>query len=61
MSKKIVEDYRSLVYGRFDYPIKLRELSFLTVYEIRQDLGYSIEDAVIMWSVFGGLQSTMRP
>ncbi len=55
MSKKMVEDYRSPLYGRFDYIIKLRELSFSTVYEIMRDLGYGIEDAVVMWSVFGGL------
>ena len=55
MAKKMVEDYRSPLYGRFDYTIKLRELSFPTIYEIMRDLGYSIEDAVIMWSVFGGL------
>ncbi len=55
MSKKMVEDYRSPLYGRFDYTIKLRELSFSTVYEIMRDLGYGIEDAVVMWSVFGGL------
>ena len=55
MSKKMVEDYRSPLYGRFDYTIKLRELSFPTIYEIMRDLGYRIEDAVVMWSVFGGL------
>ncbi len=55
MSKKIVEDYRSPMYGRSDYTIKLRELSFSTAYEIMRDFGYGIEDAVVMWSVFGGL------
>ncbi len=55
MSKKMIESYKSPLYGRFDYTIKLRELSFPTVYDIMKDLGYGIEDAVIMWSVFGGL------
>ncbi|NPA75864.1 MAG: ATP-binding protein [Euryarchaeota archaeon] len=55
MSKKMIESYRAPLYGRFDYTIKLRELDFRTVYEIMRDLGYGIEDAVVMWSVFGGL------
>ncbi len=55
VSKKMVENYRAPLYGRFDYTIKLRELGFGTVYEIMKDLGYGIEDAVLMWSVFGGL------
>ncbi|NJE45924.1 ATP-binding protein [Thermococcus sp. GR7] len=54
MSKKLVEDYQGPLYGRFDYIIKLRELGFGTVTEIMRDLGYSIEDAVVMWAVFGG-------
>ena len=55
MSKKMIESYSAPLYGRFDYTIKLRELDFRTVYEIMRDLGYDIEDAVVMWSVFGGL------
>jgi len=55
MSKKLIEDYKAPLYGRFDYTIKLRELKFNTIYEIMRDLGYGIEDAVVMWSVFGGL------
>ncbi len=55
MSKRMIESYRTPLYGRFDYTIKLRELNFRTVYEIMRDLGYSMEDAVVMWSVFGGL------
>ena len=55
MSKKLIEDYSSPLYGRFDFVIKLRELDFGTVLEIMKDLGYGIEDAVAMWSVFGGL------
>jgi AAA+ ATPase superfamily predicted ATPase len=55
MSKKMIESYSAPLYGRFDYTIKLRELDFSTVYEIMGDLGYGIEDAVVMWSVFGGL------
>ena len=55
MSKKMIESYHAPLYGRFDYTIKLRELDFPTIYEIMRDLGYGIEDAVVMWSVFGGL------
>ncbi|WP_297070524.1 ATP-binding protein [Thermococcus sp.] len=55
MSKRLVEDYSSPLYGRFDVVIKLRELDFKTVLEIMRDLGYGIEEAVVMWSVFGGL------
>ncbi len=55
MSKKMIESYSSPLYGRFDFTIKLRELIFPTIYDIMKDLGYSIEDAVVMWSVFGGL------
>ena len=55
MSKKLIEDYSSPLYGRFDLIIKLKELDFRTVLDIMEDLGYGIEEAVIMWSVFGGL------
>jgi len=55
MSKRLVEDYSSPLYGRFDAVIRLRELDFKTVLEMMRDLGYGIEEAVVMWSVFGGL------
>jgi len=55
MSKRLVEDYSSPLYGRFDFIIRLKELDFRTVLEIMEDLGYGIEEAVVMWSVFGGL------
>ncbi|ASJ02712.1 hypothetical protein A3L09_05305 [Thermococcus profundus] len=55
MSKKLIEDYNSPLYGRFDIVVKLRELDFQTVLEIMKDLGYGVEDAVKMWAVFGGL------
>lgn len=55
MSKKLVQDYKSPLYGRFDYVIKLKELDFKTITEITRDLGYSFEDAIILWSIFGGL------
>ncbi|ASJ17509.1 hypothetical protein A3L04_10745 [Thermococcus chitonophagus] len=55
MSKKLLEDYKSPLYGRFDYVIKLRELSFETVLEIMNDLGYGVEEAVTMWAFFGGV------
>ncbi len=55
MSKKMIESSKSPLYGRFDIVLKLRELRFETVLEIMKDLGYNIQDAVIMWSAFGGL------
>jgi len=55
MTKKLVENYKSPVYGRFDTVLKLGELDFRTVAEICRDLGYSAEDAVALYSVFGGI------
>ena len=53
--KKIIEDYKSPLYGRFDFTIKLREFDFRTVADICIDSGYSAEDAVRFYSVFGGV------
>jgi hypothetical protein len=53
--KKIVENYKSPIFGRFDFIIKLRELDFQTVLEIMSDLGYSWEEALKYYSVFGGI------
>lgn len=55
MSKKITEKYRSPLYGRFDLVLKLKELSFPIVAEICRDLGYGLEDAIVAYSVFGGI------
>ncbi|MCP4158222.1 MAG: ATP-binding protein [bacterium] len=55
LMKKVVEDYRSPVFGRFDFIIKLKELDVQTVLEIMSDLGYSSEDALLYYSVFGGI------
>lgn len=53
--KKVVENYKSPVFGRFDFIIKLNELDLKTILEIMTDLGYSREDALKYYSVFGGI------
>lgn len=53
--KKLIEDYKSPLYGRFDFTIKLREFDFHTVAGICRDFGYSVEDAIRFYSVFGGV------
>ena len=53
--KKLVENYKSPIFGRFDSIIKLRELDFSTVLEIMHDLGYNTEDTIKFYSVFGGI------
>lgn len=55
MMRSLVEDYKSPIYGRFDLIIKLKELDLKTVHEICADLNMSIEDALILYSVFGGI------
>ena len=65
--KRLVEDYKSPVFGRFDFIIKLRELDFKTVLEIMSDLGYDRQEALKYYSVFGGIPKyyelieTMKP
>ncbi len=53
--KKMVENYRTPLYGRFDIIIKLQELKFQVIYRICRDLKYSFEDAIKFYSVFGGI------
>lgn len=53
--KKVVEDYKSPVFGRFDFIIKLNELDIKTILEIMTDLGYSYDEALRYYSVFGGI------
>ena len=53
--KGIIEDYKSPLYGRFDFIIKLKELDFKVVYEICKDLSLDIENAFKIYSVFGGV------
>jgi hypothetical protein len=55
MTKKLIEEYASPVYGRFDTVLRLRELSFRTVARICADLGRTPEEAVLLYSVFGGI------
>ncbi len=53
--KKLVEKYKSPLYGRFDAVIKLRELDFRTAYAICKDMSLGLEDAFKIYSVFGGI------
>jgi len=53
--KKIIEDYKSPIYGRFDFIIKLKELDFKTVYKICRDLNLDIEQTFMLYSIFGGI------
>ena len=53
--KNIIEEYKSPLYGRFDFIIKLEEFRFKTVFEICRDLGLGIEEAIRIYSVFGGI------
>ena len=55
MTKKLVEDHKSPVYGRFDTVLRLRELNFPTVARICSDLGRPREEAVLLYAVFGGI------
>ncbi len=55
MMKKVVEDYKSPVFGRFDFVIKLNELDLKTILEIMSDLGYSLEETLKYYSIFGGI------
>lgn len=65
--KKVVEDYKGPVFGRFDFVIKLKELDLPTVMEIMADLGYPREEALKYYSIFGGIPKyyelieTLRP
>jgi uncharacterized protein len=52
--KEIVEEYKSPLYGRFDFIIKLNELDFSTVYKIGKDLHIQTEDIFKLYAVFGG-------
>jgi len=55
LSKKIIEDYRSPLFGRFDFIIKLSELSPLIILQIGKDLNKNLEDSFKFWSIFGGI------
>ncbi len=53
--KTIVEGYKSPLYGRFDYIMKMKEFDCNTVYEIGTDLNYSFEEIIQFYAVFGGI------
>ncbi|MAF35738.1 hypothetical protein CL622_01305 [archaeon] len=53
--KKIVEDYKSPLYGRFDFIIKLNELDFKTIFTLCKNIGLSCEDSFKLFAIFGGV------
>ncbi len=53
--KKLLETYKSPLFGRFDFVIKLNELDFRTITEICMDMGLDTETALKLYSVFGGV------
>ncbi|MBI5392520.1 ATP-binding protein [Candidatus Woesearchaeota archaeon] len=53
--KEIIQEYQSPLYGRFDYVIKLDELSFKTVYIMGKDLQLKFEEIVLFYLFFGGI------
>jgi len=53
--KRLIEDYRSPLFGRFDAIIRLKEFDFLTVAKICGDLGLDFKTTVKLFSVFGGI------
>lgn len=55
MMKKILEKYKSPLYGRFDFIIKLKELDFKTIYEMCRDFKLGIRNAFELYAVFGGI------
>lgn len=55
LMKKIVEKYKSPLYGRFDYILRLKELDFSAVLKICKLLGYDFETTIKFYIVFGGI------
>ncbi len=53
--KKLIEKYKSPLYGRFDYIIKLNELSFKTIVNVCIDQKLDFETAIKLYSIFGGI------
>ena len=53
--KKIIENYKSPLFGRFDMIIKLKELNFQTIAKMCKDLSLDIETSIKLYSVFGGV------
>ena len=53
--KKIIQDEKQPLYGRFDYIIKLKELDFKTIFQICKDFGINFEDTIRLWTIFGGI------
>ncbi len=55
LMKGLIEKYKSPLYGRFDFVIKLNELNFRAVVALCGQLGYSFEDMIRFYLVFGGI------
>ena len=55
MMKRIFEDSKEPLFGRSDYRIQLKPFSFMSTFEMLKSFGYSFEEAVIWYSVLGGI------
>ncbi|AKI96647.1 ATP-binding protein [Kosmotoga pacifica] len=55
MMKKIFLDAKEPLFGRSDYQIQLKPFSFLDTYKMLKEFGYTFEEAVIWYSILGGV------
>ena len=55
MMKRIFQDSKEPLFGRATEIIHLKELSPGTVFHITEDMGFSNEDSIALYSIFGGL------
>lgn len=55
MMKRIFEDSKEPLFGRSDYRIQLKPFSFMSTYDMLKTFGYSFEEAMIWYSVLGGI------
>jgi len=55
MVNRLFTSSGSPLFGRADVVLHLRELDFATVSEILRDMGFSFNDTVTLYSVFGGM------
>ncbi len=55
MVNRLFTESRSPLFGRMDMILHLKELDFPTVSVMARDLGFSFEDSVTLYSIFGGM------
>lgn len=55
LMKNLLEKYKAPLYGRFDFILHLKELPFRAVAGLCRKLGYSFEEAIRFYLVFGGI------